>query len=188
MKKLRVFLAVPVPSDVRHSVADVTGELATKITGVRWVEPDGIHVTLKFFGEVEELETVEISRCVQRVAARHDGFEIGLAGLGAFPTVDRPRTLWIGVTDGAEKLGALQTDLENEFLELGYKAESRRYHPHLTIGRVRDKSGIGDLSAELAARSDLQLGLAPVNKVVVYSSDLRKSGPIYTPLATCPLS
>lgn len=187
MKKLRAFLAVPVPTAVCDVVTNVIAEIAPSISGVRWVEPEGLHITLKFFGEIEELQTVEISRCVQRVAANHAPFDIALAGLGAFPAIDRPRTLWAGVTDGADSLIKLQTELEDELDELGYKPERRRYHPHLTIGRVREKSGMSALTTELQSRADIPLGQATIDKAIFYSSELRRDGPIYTPLATCPL-
>lgn len=187
MKKLRAFLAIPLPADLRKTVIGVVAKISPSVSGVRWVESEGLHITLKFFGEIEQLETVAISRCVQRVVAGHSRFDITLSGLGAFPANDRPRTLWAGVTDGAPFLIALQSELESELADLGYKAEKRRYHPHLTIARVREKSGMSALAAELESRAELALGQASVDKAIFYSSELQRGGPIYTPLATCPL-
>jgi len=187
MKKLRAFLAVPISAELRNAISKQVQQLATVSPAVRWTDPDGLHITLKFFGEIEELETVEISRCVQRVTAEHAAFEVDVAGFGAFPAIDRPRTLWAGIQQGSDQLSALQADLENALSDLGYKAETRRYHPHVTIGRVRDKVGMSDLSSALERLADEPLGIAAVEDIVFYSSELRRSGAIYTPLATSPL-
>lgn len=188
MKKLRAFLAVPISDELCGVISKQIRELAAVSPGVRWTDPDGLHITLKFFGEIEELETVEISRCVQSVVADHTAFEVAVTGLGAFPAADRPRTLWAGIEHGADQLCALQADLENALSDLGYKAETRRYHPHVTIGRVRDKSGVSELSSALERLADESMGRAPVEDVVFYSSELRRSGAIYTPMATVSLA
>ena len=99
MKKLRAFLAVPLPKRLKSDIQKLVRELSPAISGVRWVEPEGLHITLKFFGEIVELQTVEISRCLQKIAAQHTAFDITLAGLGAFPSVEKARTLWAGVDD-----------------------------------------------------------------------------------------
>ena len=188
MKKIRVFLAIPISDEVTQSVAKSVAEMAPLISGVRWVEFEGLHLTLKFFGDIEELEVVEISRTAQRIAATHKPFDFVINGMGAFPDIERPRTVWAGVANGAEPLGSLQSDLVGAFSDMGYPSESRKYHPHVTIGRVRDKSGMQTLITELRSREDVSFGTVRAEKVIVYSSELRRSGPIYTPLATCPLS
>jgi 2'-5' RNA ligase len=103
-------------------------------------------------------------------------------GVGAFPDVRRPRTLWIGMQEGSEEMVALHDAIGKGLGQFGFREEARRYRPHLTIGRVRGEVGIDGLAARLAEHADLDCGLTTVGQVVVLSSELTRQGPIYEQL------
>ncbi len=188
MKKLRAFIAIPIIGEPCRRVTQWMQSVQPAAPAVRWMAEEGLHVTLKFFGEIDEREMVEIARGLQRVAADHGAFEMRLEGLGAFPSIDRPRTVWIGIGGGTEPLCALHDDLDRAFRESGYSFERRRYHPHLTIGRLRDKSGIGELPDLLAANAEIELGTAAADEVVLVAWLRHRDGATYTPLASCRLA
>lgn len=146
-----------------------------------------MHLTLKFFGEIEQRRTIDICRCVERTLTAKHRFQISLVGLGAFPDLERPRTLWAGLGLGRDTLTSLQQSIDEDLTIEGHPSESRRYHPHITIGRVRSKSGSPGISAVIAAHVNEAYGELPVDRVVMYSSRLKRSGPVYTQLATMPL-
>ena len=187
MKKIRCFLAVELSDELAGPVGQLIHQLAPDGPGVKWVEPENLHLTLKFFGDIDELETYDIAKCVSRAIQGTEPFAIRLRGVGAFPGRDRPRTLWVGVEEGKEQLGALQASVENGLGELGYPREARRFEPHLTVGRVRDKVGQRELVSALRRCQEFDCGRAQIDEVVLFSSQLYRSGPVYTRIATCPL-
>src|SRR5262249_29029996 len=147
------------------------------------VEPENLHVTLLFLGEVEDRTVPDVCRVVADVAAGLPPFEMSIEGTGAFPNARRPKTLWVGVGDGRQELVALHDALEPPLLDLGcYRREERQYTPHLTLGRVKGDAGADQLAAALARRADWQGGHVRGREVLVRSSELRSEGPTYTVL------
>src|SRR5439155_9603340 len=107
-------------------------------TPVKWVEPENLHVTLLFLGEVDAREVLEVCKTVQRTAAVIAPFAIDVRGVGCFPNLRRPRTLWVGVGDGSAKMVGLHDALEGPLLQLGcYRREDRGFTPHVTLGRTK---------------------------------------------------
>ena len=142
-----------------------------------------MHVTLLFLGEVDEREVVDVCRVVKDVAGREPPFPLRVSGVGAFPNTRRPKTVWAGVTDGAEPLRRLYGLIEARLLDLGgYRKEERAYTPHLTLGRVRAESGGHALAAELPKLLAWNGGQTTVDEVVVFASELTRDGPAYTAL------
>ncbi len=187
MKKIRAFLAVEMDDSVCSATGELIEQLAATGAAVNWVPTDHLHLTLKFFGDIEEVQSYEISKAVTRVTKRYRSFPINLAGVGAFPSNERPRTLWVGVTAGQEVLCDFQSALEKSLAELGYPSERRKFQPHLTIGRVRDKAGQSELATALRELQDTELGVSAIRSAILFRSELRRSGPVYSKLATCQL-
>lgn len=185
--KIRTFVAVPLPDTLRKRAVQVAGELAAIAPGVKWVEPHSLHWTLQFLGPVEERETPEICAAVAEGVLAIGPFDLQILGAGAFPALDRPRTLWLGVGEGLEEMIALQSAVEKSLEPLGFRGEARRYKPHLTIGRPGRGEPPRQLAAQLAALSDFDGGTMLVDEVVVYSSELTREGPVYEPLGFAPL-
>ncbi len=183
MSRIRTFIAVEVGDEIRKSAVALQQRLARVDGGVRWATPQSMHVTLLFLGEVDERDILAVCRAVQEVAGREPPFPLRVSGVGAFPTPRRPKTIWAGITDGADDLRRLYGLLEAKLLDLGcYRKEDRAYTPHLTLGRVKAESGGRALAAELPKLMAWDGGRTVVDEVLVFSSDLRPEGPEYTVL------
>ena len=189
MSRMRVFLAVEIDPAVRQAAATLQAALGKVAGGVRWADPVGFHITLQFLGEVDDRDLHGVCRAADRVCRTVPPFAVRLAGVGAFPNLRRPRTVWAGVGDGAAELQALFAGLEPPLLELGcYRRENRAYTPHLTLGRTTADDGGGDeLATALAKHRDWTAGPSAVEELVVFTSQLRRAGPEYTPVGRAAL-
>lgn len=138
---MRLFVAVNLPGPEQERVMTAAAALRSADLPVRWVEPDALHITLKFLGEVPEPEYDPVAQAVMDVASRHPGFRLELRGAGAFPNARRPAVWWIGVAP-SEPLHRLRQDVEDTLSPLGFPTEARPFSPHLTLGRTR-RDGAG---------------------------------------------
>jgi len=196
----RLFLAVPLPEDVQRLVAAEIATLAAEGWPVRWVQPETSHLTLHFLGETER-EQAELARlALPEVVAAHAPFDLRTAGLGVFPHFRRPRVLWLGLHGPVHRLQSLQQDVGRALHGLGFAVGDEPYHPHITLGRVRNDDGervrLRDLPDAVKDRFvDRDSGAAvsppslpvPVREVVLMRSHLGKAGPRHEPVATFPL-
>jgi len=181
MARLRTFIAVAIDKTIRDRAVALQEALGRAGADVKWVEPENLHVTLLFLGEVEDRALPAVCRVVADVTAEIAPFEMSIAGAGCFPNPRRPRTLWVGIGDGLQALVALHDALEPPLLDLGcYRREERSYTPHLTLGRVKGETGADQLASALARRADWQGGHVRVTEVLIMSSELRPAGPTYT--------
>ncbi|MCA9188849.1 MAG: RNA 2',3'-cyclic phosphodiesterase [Pirellulaceae bacterium] len=184
---IRAFLAAEVAADIGAQAKQVIAQLSDGTRDVKWVDPTSLHLTFKFFGETDPRDIYRISKTVQTVIASFDPFMINVQGVGAFPDLRRPRTIWAGIATGADELVQLQSALDKALLAEGFPCERRRFHPHVTLGRLRDGRGAGQLVDGLNAVRESVFGAMQLHELVLFSSELQRSGPIYTPLATIPL-
>ncbi|MBA2117003.1 RNA 2',3'-cyclic phosphodiesterase [Bremerella alba] len=182
MEATRCFLAVRISSDVRRRAEKLMKKLSAAETDVKWVESENLHITTNFLGDVTGQDVVDISRKTIEIAAEHAPFELEMFGTGAFPDVDNPRTLWVGASTGAEQLISLQEDLTENLAAIGFPPDSRKkYHPHLTLGRLKRVGGkIDDLQALLAENAQLSIGQCHVKEVCIFASKLDRTGPKFT--------
>jgi RNA 2',3'-cyclic 3'-phosphodiesterase len=185
--KLRTFAAVPLSNDLRARATTIARELAAVAGEVKWVEPHNLHWTLQFFGNVDQREIPDICAAVAEGALALEPFELEMRGAGAFPSLDRPRTLWLGAGEGRDAMIALQGSIEKSLESLGFRGEARRYSPHLTIGRPGRGEPPRELAAKLATLADFDAGTMLVDEVTIYSSELTRDGPVYDPLGFAPL-
>jgi 2'-5' RNA ligase len=180
--KIRAFLAVESSSELRARTTILIRELASCPAAVKWVQPENLHLTLKFFGDVKERDVAEISSAAAQAVATLPSFNIECDRLGAFPNDGRPRTVWIGVRRGEEEMVALHDAIDNTLAKLGFARERRRFHPHITVGRVRGGTGLEQLGELIRQRAEYPLASLHVSEVVLMSSELRPAGPVYTAL------
>ncbi|HJT78661.1 MAG TPA: RNA 2',3'-cyclic phosphodiesterase [Gemmataceae bacterium] len=181
MARIRTFVAVGLDKSVHDRTVALQEHLAATGAEVKWVEPENLHVTLLFLGEVVDRDVPAVCRAVAGACAPLAPFRMSVQGAGCFPNPRRPRTLWVGVGEGAQALVALHDALEPPLLELGcYRREERSYTPHITLGRVRSDRPNSDLAAALAKYAGWQSGAMPVREVLVMSSELTPKGPVYT--------
>src|SRR3954469_13389786 len=185
MPRLRTFIAVEMSPRVIARTGDLIDKLRVAPAEVNWVRPQQMHLTLKFLGDVPDTDTPDICRGVEKVAAEFEPFEIVCPGAGAFPNIRDPRTLWIGIEDGADELKRLQAEIDAALkTDLGYAKEQRGFHPHLTIGRVKRElpGGRGELSQLLEKHAHFDADLAIIDEVVTFASFLGRSGPTHDAL------
>jgi 2'-5' RNA ligase len=183
----RIFLALSFSVAVTRKIADEIERkkqpLADAGFRIAWVPPANLHLTLRFVGSIgEELVEGIIGRC-RRVAARHVPIEARAVGLGAFPGLERPSVLWVGVA-APPSLGALQAEVEAAMVELGCEPEARAYHPHVTAGRVKDQ---GRVSAAELWKGEIDCGGSVLPEIIVYESKTRSAGAEYVARARIPL-
>ncbi len=183
---LRTFLALEIPQGVRDAAARLMERLKTQHAKVRWTEPHNLHVTLKFLGDVDVTSVSAVCDAVSRATESISPFRVAFSGAGAFPDVQRPRVLWLGVKEGVEPLVEMHAGIEKQLAELTYPYDGRRFAPHVTLGRVRGP-GHG-LTAQLEKDSEFPAGDMLVEEVVVFSSELTREGPLYTPMGRAELS
>lgn len=181
--KTRTFLAVELDKGVRRQIAGLIDLMTRQVSGIKWVESENIHLTLKFFGDVDELDIPEICQTVQETLSSHEAFSINCRGVGAFPHMARARTIWVGVNDGETEICNLQEDIDEQLRLIGFRSESRRFHPHITLGRVRDGRNRELIRELLQTYVDAQFGTLPVAVLTLFSSQLAKTGPEYNVLA-----
>jgi 2'-5' RNA ligase len=182
----RIFLAlnfsVAVTRRIAEEVARFHQPMADAGFRVAWVPAANLHLTLRFIGSIEEDLIEGVTGACKKVAARHRPIEANAVGLGAFPSPNKPNVLWVGV-QAPPALAALQGDVEAAMVELGFDKEERAYHPHVTVGRVKEHRG----SAADIWKSDAQLGSSLMSEIVVYESRTRSAGAEYVARARVPL-
>lgn len=180
---LRLFIAVPIPEGMKKSLAVLQTSWKVRTHGVRWVRPEGLHITLKFLGNVPEERIQAVKEAMSKALLGFTPFEVRVKGVGAFPSLRNPRVLWVGVEDEGRKLKEIFKALEKALERLGFPREDRPFSPHLTLGRVKEKGDFGFLNES----SDLDFGPLLVKEVILFKSDLKPEGAEYTPLYAVPL-
>lgn len=189
---VRLFTALELPAPVLTRLGAVLAALqaAAPPGSVRWVRPEGLHLTLQFYGAVEAKRAPALQAALAEVAAGAAPVKLDLAGLGAFPNPARARVLWVGVAGEVELLRRLQRAVEAAGQALGFRPDERGYHPHLTLGRVNQPLRPADQGrlAEALARTPVSPG-APflLSELSLIRSDLRPGGAMYTRLSAAPL-
>ena len=190
MSLLRAFIAVEIPLEIRKAVCQATADLQKGIGSlVRWVPMENMHLTLKFLGDIAPSNVDMLSQMLLAEADLFNCFELRLAGLGSFPSLKRPRVLYIGIQAPAV-LEALQRGVESASHRLGYESEERGFSPHLTIGRVKQNATSAEQQIIRRALEGIKidsLGTARVDSVHLYKSDLKPTGSVYTRLFSASL-
>jgi 2'-5' RNA ligase len=188
MARLRTFIAVDIGKAIRDRAVALQETLARSTSDVKWVEPENLHVTLLFLGEVDDREVPGVCRAVAEQTAQQTAFNLSVETVGCFPNPRRPRVLWIGVGEGAQELCALHDSLEPPLLELGcYRREDRKYAPHITLGRVKSDRPSDKLGTALLKQADWKGGQILVREIQVMSSQLTPQGPIYSVMSRAKL-
>lgn len=182
---VRAFIAIELPKVIREKLAEIQDELKKSRADVKWVDPGNIHLTLKFLGERDDKKIREIGEVLEEVAAKTDAYAIRLSALGAFPRVESPRVLWVGLDTGEAQTKDIADKLESGIALLGIPKEDRPFSSHITIGRTRSGENIAQLSGLLEALEkkpqEYNLGFE-VKKITLYKSTLTPAGPVYAPI------
>jgi RNA 2',3'-cyclic 3'-phosphodiesterase len=185
---IRAFIAIELERDVLQALDQVQRELKRRVHGnpVRWTASNGIHLTLKFLGNVPVGQVPEIVAGIERAGATVRAFPLAFAHLGCFPSLPRPRVIWVGLESASGVLLALQQAVEDAISPLGYPTEERGFTPHLTLGRAQRTASTEELRVVgrvIAERQGIQVAAMQVDAVSLMRSELRPSGAVYTCLA-----
>ncbi len=178
---IRSFLAIELPKPILRKIEEVEAELRSAHADVRWVSPEKIHLTLKFFGNIEESRIDSIFKSIEESVRSTPPFSLKVRGVGAFPSMKSPRVIWLGLIDG-QSLTSLQGRIETQLGKIGFEPEDRPFQPHLTLGRMKSSRGKDELGRRMEKHKEEDFGDFQVDRVIFFKSDLRPSGPIYTAL------
>ncbi len=193
-RTIRSFVAVELTDEVKHTLAAVVGELRRRdVHGLRLVRPEGIHLTLKFLGDIDASRAQEITASVADAASGHTPFRLMLGRAGSFPTAARARVLWLGTDGDTERLRSLQRDVDAALTSIGFPAEMQRFNPHLTLGRLgrratqSDRRRAVDALAEISARHIPAAHIISVRSVSLMQSTLQPGGAVYQRIGLAPM-
>lgn len=177
---MRLFIAIELPPEIKQGIAKVQEQLRETGANAGWTRPEGIHLTLKFLGEVEELRIDEIRNALAAAVGANDKLSLSIAGAGAFPNGNKPRVLWLGVTGDVEKLGSLQAAVENAMTRLGFEREERKFSPHLTLARIKFPKPRDNWQQKIEGIRDVKLGGFDAGHISIMQSELKREGAVYT--------
>jgi 2'-5' RNA ligase len=189
---LRTFIAIELDEELKASLRYAQDLLRDQVAprSVRWVRPEGVHLTLKFLGDTTLDKVEEVKAALAHAAVEARPFSFTLGGLGCFPSSSRPRVVWVGLQETTGALVHLRDAVEAHVAPLGFPTESRPFRPHLTLGRVQrraSKSEVREIGNVVASSDVADLGAMNVTTVSYIKSDLRPSGAVYTLLSAAEL-
>ncbi|MBW2107714.1 MAG: RNA 2',3'-cyclic phosphodiesterase [Deltaproteobacteria bacterium] len=181
--KIRTFVAIRLPENVLHAMGKVQDELRKPDFNIRWVRPHGIHLTLKFLGDVHRKDLEPLGMALAKTAEAVSPFTLRGTGVGVFPNARRPRVIWVGLSGEMQDLLELQGRLEAHLESLGHPREKRPFRGHLTLGRIKGRVDTPRLIKYLEALKDFYTDPFVVGSIVLFQSTLRPQGAVYTALA-----
>ncbi len=186
-QQIRSFIAIELPEEVKSGLHRLQAELKLpQYAFVKWVTPEGIHLTLKFLGNISPQKVAEITRVMEQASQGVSPFQLQITDVGAFPNMRQPRVLWLGIRGDIDKLVAWQQRIDNGLVPLGFAKETRPFTPHLTLARLRENCSPGDRRdlGELVMKTPVEFNYAlAVNSLNLMKSQLLPGGAVYSRLA-----
>lgn len=180
---MRTFIAIDLDRSIKSNLSALIQRINTGSAKIRWVKPEGMHLTLKFLGDIPEDRVHEIQKALSGLAKDYTRFPLTLKGTGTFPPPPGiARVIWIGIVEH-ELLKNLQSRIENELHKIHFPKEKRTFHPHLTLGRVKNPRNIGPILEGLDHHAQDEFGTMDVNRFILFKSTLRPTGAEYTALS-----
>ena len=181
-ERVRTFIALEVPEDVKRTILEIQDQLR-RIPGawISWVRSKGVHLTLQFLGDVDLSSMTSIEEVVKDCASKVTPFKLTTEEAGGFPNLRKPRVLWIGI-DSPSQLLKLQRDIEHGLADLGFPAEGKKFHPHLTVGRIKSINRNCPLPDNFT-KIEFSQNVWEINDVRIMSSILKPEGAEYKVIA-----
>jgi 2'-5' RNA ligase len=180
----RLFCAFELPESLRERISQHSQRIREAVpeAAASWSRPENIHLTVKFFGNVDPQRVPAISAAAAQVVKEFSPIQIGVGTTGVFPRPSRPQVLWIGIDDASHALADLQKKLENEFAREGFPQEGRAFRPHLTIARIRKPHDAARL-AQIHLETKFETVELTLNELVLFRSELSSKGSRYTAIS-----
>src|SRR4030042_2659067 len=186
-EQIRSFIAIELPEEVKTGLRRIQTELKLpEHTFVKWVAPDGIHLTLKFLGNISPQKVADITRVMEQASQGLGTFRLEITEVGAFPNMRQPRVLWVGIRGEVDKLVAWQQRIDDGLIPLGFAKETRAFTPHLTLARLREGCSPGDRRdfGEMVAKTPVEVNYKfNVTSLNLMKSQLLPGGAVYNRLA-----
>ncbi len=182
MKSIRLFAAVSLGPELQQKFDSLLGQAASIPSDIRWVKPDNLHLTLKFFGEMNDEKLPLVIDLLAKVAARHSPFSLAAEGLDAFPNPRQPKALFVPLSSGTDALSALALDIEQTSKVFVLKPGEEKFKAHITLGRVKSEKGLVPVLEKLNFLCAQPLGEMAVDSFYLYESHLTSEGSVYTRL------
>lgn len=183
---MRTFIAIAISEEIKNTLSQIESHLKYAGADVKWVKPESVHLTLKFLGEIDEKKAAEVTAVLDSIARSVKPFKVSIKDIGAFPKIEHPRVVWVGLDRGAAEITALAVRIDEALSRIGFAKEVRPFSPHLTIGRVRSPLNNDKLKEKmLSAAVSIDLSLVPphqTSSVILFQSTLTPQGSIYTKL------
>jgi len=184
MEQIRSFIAIELPDELKSGLIQLEARLKLdKQPWVKWVNPDSIHLTLKFLGNIAVDRTGEITRAIEEAVQGISPFHLEVKELGVFPNLRRVQVAWVGISGEVDKLSQLQKRIETNLTPLGFAPESRAFTPHLTLARLRDQASLDERQrfGQLIASTKFEAAYTiEVDAISLMRSQLTREGAIYS--------
>jgi len=181
MNKIRTFIAVDLPQDIKMEVDRFTSAFRSQAREIRWVNAQNLHLTLRFLGDIPEGSVPGLAENIKNNVDGFGVFDLSLSGVGGFPNLKRPRVIWTGAEIGKDKLRDLAAGVETACIESDFGKGDKPFSPHLTIGRVKNPGGLSGV-LEKIGKTSFKTEPFVVYEVTIFKSDLSPAGPKYTSL------
>lgn len=186
-KPIRTFLAIELPPGIKYLIEGIKERLMPELKGIRWTRPEGMHLTLKFFGDVFQNDVDRISEVVKRNVRDIAPMGLNVGSPGGFPILKKPKVLWLGIGGDVQRLEVLHSAIERDLEECGFPGEKRSFKPHLTLGRARSSVRIiSRAEALIGGIEELSVFRFDARELVLFESEMKPGGAVYTKLATFP--
>ena len=185
---IRAFVALRLPADIIDHASGLQSALKARGLRLRWVKPQNLHLTLKFLGDIPVTAVADLGLALRRASQGAEPLALTLQGMGVFPGIRRARVLWVGLGGQIEALQSIYQKIEDEFADLGLVREKRGFKAHLTLARIKDPVAPQDLLTAMEAIGDYEPRLFRARQLVLFMSDLRPQGAVYTPMVEIDLS
>ncbi len=179
---MRCFIAISLPEELKAKISGIQEKLKAAGADVSWTRPEGMHLTLKFFGEIEDRRIPKIEKALDMAVDGISPFTLSVSGMGMFPDMRRPRVVWIGLKEDGGNLLRLNKCVEEELKKIGFPPEERRFTPHTTLGRIRSNRNIEKLLRLIDEEKGIDTGGFDVSEIHLIKSELKPAGAVYTEL------
>ena len=179
---IRSFIAFELPAAVLSLLDNLQQELKSLQLKVRWVRPENIHLTLKFLGDIDPGDIANVGEAMAAAVGEWAPLKLSVGGIGFFPGVKRPRVIWVGLGGEIQALQNLQRNLDQRLADLGFAKEKKSFKGHLTLGRFKGASNRETIRQIMSDYSDAGREEFTANRIILFKSDLKPSGAIYTRL------
>lgn len=176
---IRSFIAIETPPHVRNAMAEVQAQLKTSNADVRWESNEKLHATIKFLGNFDESTLPSLIKTIEQLTKTTHPFEVTFMHIGCFPSINRPRVIWVGCENRDGTLLNLKHNLDSALQSFGFEIENQEFHPHVTVGRVKSLRGIKALIPMLQTITFVPYSV-PCNEILLMKSALKPQGSEYS--------